>query len=512
MNPFFLAPLGVCLLSYHTGMKKEGHLKMPNIIFFMTDDLGLGDLQVYNPNTTVPTPHINRLAEEGILFTNVHSPAALCSPTRYSVLTGRYAWRDGLRKALQGISEPVIASGQSTVGTFLREKGYRTALIGKWHIGMRFAGDYEVLPKWSVSKMPRFTGDIVDGPLDHGFDYFFGVEGNFNLPQTCDFFIENRTVLDAATIREKGLFHKAVNQVVSGYVSESWRSEDLSRLCLEKALRFIDDHMTRYGDQPFYLHFVPNVIHTPFTPNDSLFDEPVSGRGGICEKRGELIVETDIMVGTMIRYLEEHGLAENTLLVFTSDNGGQTDALSEERGHMTSLQWAGSKGMIMEGGHRVPYIVYYPAGGVKAGTVNDLTFGLIDWFASVKGLVMKGKDEDQACYDSEDFSAVYRGGKPQGRSHPLIVAGSNISAGPTHHPFRNISNEYLYFNAVYRGDMKLILKDPGGTPAYLYNLGTNIEETENLLDQYPRLVRKMSKRYREAVDRVQPRSGHADHP
>jgi arylsulfatase A-like enzyme len=477
----------------------------PNIIFFMADDLGIGDTQVYHPGSCVETPNINRLAENGITFTAAHTPSAVCTPTRYGVLTGRYPWRDRAGGVAHGITDPLIKANQPTVAGFLKKQGYRTALFGKWHVGIRYAGDYMVIPPMVVDKMPDFSGPIVDGPLDHGFDYFFGVNGNFTKPHHADFFIENRRVLDNERILAKEEIHPGLNKIVSGYRSESWKPEELTRKVTEKAIGFINDHVTKYKNQPFYIHYVPNAIHAPFTPNDSLFGKAVKGTGGTCKDRGELIKEIDIMLGTLINCLGKHNILENTLIVFTSDNGAMPDPVSFSNGHLPNGHLSGCKGMILEGGTRVPYIVSYPAKLKSTGVENDVRIGLTDWFGSVIGLISGEYSTYKELIDSEDLSGLYLGETIPERSRALITDGGNKPIGQIKpHPITEGGRKS--FHAVYKDNMKLIINKSTEIPEYLFDLKNDPGEHSNLIGEHPDLISELYAQYKNTVESVSERT------
>jgi len=482
--------------------KARQRLRSPNIVFFMVDDLGIGDVQCYHPDSTVPTPHIDALAEAGTRFTDAHSPSGVCSPTRHSVLTGRYPWRDGVGGALQGIHDPALRRNQPVVAKFLRRYGYRTALFGKWHIGLRFAGDYSITKPGLIEGEPDFHQPLVDGPTHHGFDEFFGVNGNFDLAQHLDFWIENDRVVAPGSLVKKTEKHPRRGIVLDAWEAKDWDPRDLTRLPMEKALAFLDDHHANHRDEPFYLHFTPNAIHKDFFPNETLNGEPVAGRGGKLGPRGELIVETDIMLGAFVDKLKELGIFEDTIVVFTSDNGAQGATEALEVGHRVNGPWAGCKGMILEGGHRVPYILSYPAGGVEAGAVNDTELSLVDWFPSVATYVAGPEDVAKLRpFDGADRSALFEGKNPEPREHALIHSGSNRPIGQIEpHPIMD-GPRFAGF-AVREGDWKLIVKGNEGKPHALYDLGTDPGETRNLLEQHPGRVQRMRERFVEARDAV----------
>lgn len=480
-------------------------IRSPNIVFFMVDDLGVGDVQCYNPQSTVPTPNVDALAEAGTRFTDAHSPSAVCSPTRYSVLTGRYPWRDGVSGALQGIHDPTLRRDQPVIAKFLGRYGYRSAMIGKWHVGLRFAGDYAVTKPGVLDGEPDFTRPLIDGPTHHGFDYFFGVNGNFGLPQHLDFFIENDRVLNAASIVAKKQKHPRRGIVLDAWRANDWDPRDLTRLPLEKALAFLDKHYAEHPGEPFYLHFTPNAIHKDFFPNESLHGKSVQDRGGKLGKRGELIVETDIMLGAIVAKLKELGIFNETIVVFTSDNGAQGSPEALEVGHRLSGPYAGCKGMVLEGGHRVPFILSYPSGGVKAGAVDDETeLGLVDWFPSVATYVAGPKAVAKLRpFDGADRSALFEGKKPAPREHALIHSGNSRPIGQIEpHPIADGPRFGAF--AVREYDWKLIVEGLRGKPWALYDLAADPGETTNLLSQHPERVERMRKRFIEAREAVGP--------
>lgn len=491
--------------------------RSPNIVFFMVDDLGVGDVQCYNPRSTVPTPNIDALAEAGTRFTDAHSPSAVCSPTRYSVLTGRYPWRDGVSGALQGIHDPTLRRDQPVLAKFLGRYGYRSAMIGKWHIGLRFAGNYIAIQPGVLEGAPDFHRPLVNGPTHHGFDHFFGVNGNFNLAQHLDLWIEDDRVLAPDSLVKKTEKHPRRGIVLDAWRAKGWDPRDLTRLPLEKALAFLDEHRAKHPDKPFFLNFTPNAIHKDFFPNETLNGEPVAGRGGKLGARAELIIETDILLGTIVAKLKALGIFEETIVVFTSDNGAQGSPEALEAGHRVSGPYAGCKGMILEGGHRVPYILSYPNGGVKAGAIDDETeLGLVDWFPSIATYVAgPGAVAKLRPFDGADRSALFEGKKPPPREHALIHSGGSKAIGQIEpHPIMEGKNwGWTGGFAVREGDWKLIVEGLRGKPWAVYDLAADPGETTNLLDQHPERVERMRKRFIESRDAVGPlRSGAAGTP
>ncbi len=364
----------------------------PNIIYIMADDMGWGDVECYNPASRIPTPHMNRLAREGIRFTDAHAPAAVCTPTRYGVLTGRFCWRSHLRSnVLYGYEPPLIEPTRRTVAQMLQEVGYHTAAIGKWHLGLGYTTkpgcffDFNRVLPWhnatrAMEELVDFTQPLIGGPTALGFDYFFGTSGC----PTCQppyGFIENEHFLTIPS-----LYHDdPVYTGRPGMMVPGWRHRDADPRITQEAVRYIRERAAQ--DQPFFLYLTADAPHEPCTRADvPEFARDQSGAG----PRGDLVWLYDWMVGQVLDVLDETGLVDNTLVMVTSDNG----ALPGDRqpggtgmdayatyGHRPSADWRGYKAHIWEGGHREPLIARWP-GTIPANTVSNALVSLVDFMAT----------------------------------------------------------------------------------------------------------------------------------
>lgn len=342
---------------------------LPNIIFILADDMGYGDVHCFNPQGKIPTPNMDKLATGGMKFTNAHSSSAVCTPSRYSILTGRYAWRSRLRKGvLNGYSRPLIDSARLTVAALLKQKGYFTACIGKWHLGLNWA----LKPEQSAGE-PK-TGWEIDyslpvkhGPRSLGFDYFFGISASLDMPPYV--FIENEKATAVPATKKKF--------VREGPAATDFEAEDVVPVIIDKAKQMMAAQASKA--QPFFLYFALPSPHTPIVP-----DRSFKGKSGLTDY-GDYVMETDWAVGQIAHTLDSLGIAENTLVIVTSDNGFAPYVLKqfnvEAQGHHPSYIFRGYKADIWEGGHRVPFIAKWP-GQVKAGTTNNDVISLTDFMAT----------------------------------------------------------------------------------------------------------------------------------
>ena len=341
----------------------DGHPEArPNIVYILCDDLGYGDVQAYNTTRgKIATPNIDRLASEGMRFTDVHSGSSVCTPTRYGILTGRYAWRTRLQSGvLQGMSPPLIDANRMTVATLLKQHGYTTAIIGKWHLGLRFGRD-------------RWSDHIQDGPLQHGFDYFFGISASLDMPPFV--YLENDRLTKVPTVEKKW--------GRSGPAAEDFEAVDVLPDFTRKAVEYIGSHAPAAkgegGDTtPFFLYLPLTSPHTPILPSAEW-----RGKSGLSDY-GDFVMQTDWAVGEVLAALETAELTENTLVIFTSDNGCSPSAnvkQLEEAGHFPSADFRGYKSDIWEGGHRVPFIARWP-GQIHPGHRSGSLFCLTDFVAT----------------------------------------------------------------------------------------------------------------------------------
>ena len=446
-----------------------GNKSKPNIIFIMTDDLGFGDVSCYNPESIIRTPNIDKMAAEGIKFTDAHSPSAVCTPTRYSVLTGRYAWRSRLKRGVfGGYNKPLIETERSTVASFLKQNGYSTACIGKWHLGLNWQtkdGTQSEYDGVYEQENIDFTKPISKGPDDLGFDYFFGTSGcTTDDPPLC--FIENNKTVGTPDryASEDPAGEGRLLMSVKG-----WLHEDADFEFMNKAISFIEQETKK--NNSFFIYLPLSIPHIPWLPN-----EDFKGKSG-AGPRGDQVLMADYIVGQINKKLDELNIANNTLVIFTSDNGPRAGV----NGHQSAWKWRGYKGSIWEGGHRVPYITKWP-GKIKAGTESDQLTVLTDLMATTAAIIGKDYPKDQ-CEDTYNILPVLLGndgGKPV-RDNAINHSGGGV--------FALRIGDWKYIHESTEGGYDNG-PTPGG-PGQLYNLKVDPYETNNLYEQKPELVAKL---------------------
>lgn len=326
--------------------------KQPNIIFILADDLGYGDLSYLNEKGKIKTPCLDKMATEGVVFQDAHSSSAVSTPTRYGVLTGRYNWRSTLKKGVLGYYDaPLIPSGRTTMAGMLRNQGYNTACIGKWHLGMHYPTQNGQKPIDNLKEYNLdFTKEIKGGPCDVGFDFFFGVDAP-NYPPYC--YIENRH-----TVGLPDTYYPASKEMDSrpGRGLPKWDMENVLPDLEKKAVEYINQ--SAESGRPFFLYFPLTSPHTPIVPTSEFADQ------SRLNKYADFVMQSDAVIGKILNALDKNGIAENTIVVFTSDNGCSPCAdfeLLGQKGHSPSFIYRGMKSDLFEGGHHVPCIVRWPA-------------------------------------------------------------------------------------------------------------------------------------------------------
>ncbi len=340
----------------------------PNIVFILADDMGYGDLRSYNAQSKIPTPNMDALASEGMRFTDAHTPSSVCTPTRYGLLTGRYAWRTRLKSGvLWGYDPLLIEPGRMTIASLLKGHGYATAGIGKWHLGL---GNES---KTDYSKLLR------PGPNSVGFDYFFGIPASLDM--TPYVFVENEGLVEAptSTIGDSEMRRKGGGGFWrGGPIAPSFKHEDVLPKITEKAVSFI---LQQSSAKPFFLYFPLTAPHTPWMPTPGF-----RGLSG-ADYYGDFVAQVDASVGQVMRALEAAKLADNTLVILTSDNGAHWLPEDIEKwGHRANDGLRGQKADIWEGGHRVPFIARWPK-KIKAGSTSNETICLTDMMATFAAIL-----------------------------------------------------------------------------------------------------------------------------
>lgn len=466
----------------------------PDIILILADDLGYGDPMCYNADSKIPTPSIDRLALEGVRYTDAHTPSSVCTPTRYGVLTGRYAWRTALKKSvLWSWDRPLIAEERLTLPAMLKPMGYQTACIGKWHLGWRWPGkgadtyvndslkigDYDFVGRDDLHKEIDFNKTLDGGPVDRGFDYYFGDDVP-NFPPYA--FIENNRLVAVPTVQKPDSMFGRPGPMIDG-----WDLAKVIPTITEKAIAFI--RQARQDRAPFFLYLPLNAPHTPIAPAERFRNQSEAGA------YGDFVCQVDDIVRQVYEAVHEAESGRETLIIFTSDNGSpQRDGTNmsgkigsiKNFGHDPSKPWRGLKADIWEGGHRVPLIIHWP-GQIAPNGVNTDPFCLTDIMPSIAGILNIDLPKG-AAEDGLDLSRQW-------------IHSDEKSAQRTHLIHHAIDGTF----AVRKGPWKLIAgQDSGGfsknlpeenvsvsTPGQLYNLDRDPRERNNLYTRQPTIVKEL---------------------
>jgi arylsulfatase A-like enzyme len=468
----------------------------PNIVIILADDFGVGDIQAHYPDNKIATPYLDELVSQGMSFTDAHSPSAVCSPTRYGLLTGRYSWRTRLQEwVIAAYEPPLITANRPTLPGVLQQHGYHTACIGKWHLGWQWAGPQPSrmteVRNGQKSLQWDFTQPVGGGPTELGFDYYFGVD----LPNLPPFtYLENDRVVTQPTAKYKLDPSEGVvlpRGFVGAPMAPGWRMQDILPEITRRAVQHIHDRAKQR--EPFFLYFPMTSPHEPIVPSNEF-----RGKSGIAPI-ADFVMETDWSAGQVIKAIDDTGLSDNTIVVFTADNGHSHYTGWQplvDAGHMPSGPYRGHKGDVWEGGHRVPLVVRWPQ-RIQADSQSDQLVCLTDLFATCAE-VLGQEVPDRGAEDSLSFLPA------------LLGTRANIAR-------TTVVNHSNHGEFAYRdGPWKLVFKMSGenlqqsrGEPtiAELYNLDTDIAEANDLSKSHPKVVADMTKFLEQLITRGTSRSG-----
>ena len=472
--------------------------KKPNILFILADDLGYGDVACYNPESSIPTPNLDKLASQGIRFTDAHSPATVCTPTRYSILTGRMAFRTGMKGVFSGVGGPcLIEKERLTLPQMLGNQGYTTACIGKWHIGMTFfdkAGNR--IKDGGVKGVQQidYSRPIPDGPVDRGFDKFYGTACCPTTDWLYAYIDGDRIPVPATKLLDKSKLpkHPYANDCRQGMVADNFNHEEVDLVFLDKSKKFLEQHVKTSPDKPFFLYHSMQAVHLPSFAADRFKGKTSAG------PHGDFIFEMDYVVGELMNTLERLGIADNTLVIFASDNGPEVPTVLDMRRthkHDGARPWRGVKRDQWEGGHRTPFIVRWP-GKVKAGTTSNQLTSLTDVMATCAGIVGATLPKDAAGdrYNMLPVLLGTQGDKPV-RRYMLEQTNSlamSIRDGKWKYLDHKGSGGNNYDRAGPWGMKTYALIDSApDAPGQLYNLETDPGATKNLYSKHPEIVKRL---------------------
>ncbi|NAS10744.1 sulfatase family protein [Poritiphilus flavus] len=473
----YLFLIGIAaLLAVSVGSEKIQQRNRPNIIYVLADDLGYGDIAVFNENGKIPTPNLDRLASDGMIFTDAHTSSAVCTPTRYGILTGRYNWRSRLKSGvLTGKSKALIPSSRKTVAAVLKENKYATAFIGKWHLGWDWAqkkeGDFGG-EGWNPEDFGNidFSKQVKNGPNTLGFEYSYGHSGSLDMAPYV--YVENgmpTQLPDRVTVDKNAYSWWREGPTASDFVHE-----DVTPNFFRRSFQYIRERSK--DGKPFFLYLALPSPHTPILPTTEW-----QGKSGL-NPYGDFVMMIDAYMGQLEKVIKEAGIEKNTLIIFTSDNGCSPEAnfdVLKQKGHLPGYKYRGHKADIFEGGHRVPFIAKWPE-VIQKGRVSDATICTTDLMAS--------------CAEIVGYSLAANEGED---SHSLLPLFKNeltdkpTREGTVHH---SINGSF----AIRKGDWKLIMcpgsggwsfPKPSDTTALaslpkfqLYNLKEDPGEMNNLYE------------------------------
>ena len=473
------------VVSMAVALGQAGAAAKPNIVFVLADDLGYGDVQALNARSKVPTPHLNRLARQGMTFTDAHSPSAVCTPTRYGALTGRYCWRSRLKRGvLNGYSVPLLEPGRLTVAGILRANGYHTSVVGKWHLGLGF--------QKGADGQIDYAKPVTDGPNEHGFDDSFIIPASLDFPPYV--YIENGRVIelpsiDQPAVKFPGFLRRGPRQ--PGLVMDDCL-DDLTR----RAAAVIRERARK--EPPFFLYFPLTAPHKPVQPHPRFIGK--SGLG----LYGDFVMQVDWTVGQVMQSIDSAGIGKNTLLIFTSDNGSfmrrlgpeeKEDHVSDatiqaynETHHTANGELRGTKADVWEAGHRVPFFARWP-GVIAAGSTCDKPTAHVDLFATCAEIA-GAKLPDDAAEDSFSWLPLFRGGDWAKPRAPVI---NHSAAGM----FALRSGKWKLVAGDGSGGREAPKGKPFQKPFMLFDLQADVGEQNDLAKAKPKLVERLTARLEE---------------
>ena len=498
-----LSRLSIVLLCFLGSGNNGLGSELPNIVLILADDLGYGDVGCYNSESKVPTPHIDRLARQGIMLTDAHSPSTVCTPTRYSLMTGRMAFRNGRAGVFTGAGGPCLIEGDRlTLPQMLKEAGYTTACFGKWHIGMTFfdqAGKPIHKDGLEAVKRIDYSRRIPDGPLHRGFDQFFGTACCPTTDWLYAYIDGDRIPTPPTHIVDRSPLpkHPYAHDNRPGMIAPDFDLEEVDLVFLKKSQAFIKQHVAVKPGQPFFLFHSAQAVHLPSFPADAFKGRTDAG------PHGDFIFELDYVVGQLMQTLNDLGVAENTLFIFTSDNGPEVTSIihmRQDHDHDGARPWRGMKRDQWEGGHRVPFVASWP-GKIPPGTVSDQTVSLTDLMATCATIVDTPLPHD-AAEDSVDILPVLLNkdnGKPvrQYTLQQTISLALSIRRGP----WKYLDHQGSGGNNYNRGRLKrfMLKTSTPESPGQLYNLADDPGETKNLYHDHPEIVKELKTKLDEYV-------------
>lgn len=465
----------------------------PNIVIIYADDMGYGDLQCQNPNAKIPTPNLDRLASEGLRFTDAHSSSGICSPSRFALLTGTYHWRRQ-HDIVGAFGKPFFHDTDFTLPQMLKENGYTTACFGKWHLGWDWqfknepAAEVEQWGRKVKYYLPEdidWTKPIAGGPLARGFDHYFG-DGTINFPPYA--WVENDRVLQAPTatmdINDIGYIVKEGSwEFRPGPKEQNWNPYEVLPTLTRKTIEWIKD---RKSGEPFFLYFALPSPHAPIIPNDEFDGTSQAGA------YGDFMVQTDWVAGQVLKAITEQGFDKNTIVIFSADNGPEAYAWerSEKYGHFSMGNFRGLKRDVWEGGHHVPFLIRWP-GHIESGSVSDEVVSQVDVMATLAKIIDINLPVN-AAPDSYDLSAILLGQSYQSPLREATVHNTYESKWGIR------KGDWLYINSSSGGHRKMpdFFKELRGytdfdTEGILFNMKNDPEQRINLYTQYPDKIQEL---------------------
>lgn len=467
----------------------------PNIIYILADDMGYGDIRALNSDGRIPTPALDRMVATGLTFTDAHSNSAVSTPTRYGTLTGRYAFRSRLKKGVLVGHEPaLIEKGRETVASFLRTNGYRTACIGKWHLGLDWQRKDAALPlfegdPWQIkdSKNVDYTARVGGGPSDCGFDYSYIIPASLDIAPYI--YLEDGRATAPVTHysagwrsdEARGMWYRPGDQ------ADDFAHEECLQQLTKQAVRYIQQ--AAESPKPFFLYFPLTAPHTPWLPSEAFRGS--SGAGVY----GDFVCMVDDVVRQVYQALDESGQGQNTLVIFTSDNGSSWLPADIQRfNHRANGPYSGMKSDLWEGGHRVPYLATWPA-GIEPGTTSGQLLCSTDLMATCAEMLGKQLPQD-AGEDSYSFWKALRA-EPADRQMRRSMIYHSIEG-----LFAFRQDEWVFLDCKGSGGWSLSEQKAEELPfMQLYNLQTDPAEQTNLVEQHPARVEAMKELLMQAIER-----------